>query len=174
MGDLHFAEQSPLCRSFESRRGDVPGFVPVEDLNDCHFLCDDVGQVLVEEPLGSSLYPICWREPRADPERGQEVWLNDGTQVAQKGFFFGYDWLVWFIVMFQALGGLLVAVVVKYADNILKGFATSAAIVVSCLASVYFFDYVITLQFTAGTSLVILSVYLYGKADNALKAKMPR
>jgi len=102
------------------------------------------------------------------------VWLNDGTQVAQKGFFFGYDWLVWFIVMFQALGGLLVAVVVKYADNILKGFATSAAIVVSCLASVYFFDYVITLQFTAGTSLVILSVYLYGKADNALKAKMPR
>jgi len=99
--------------------------------------------------------------------------FNDGAAVSQKGFFFGYDYLVWFIVVFQAFGGLLVAVVVKYADNIMKGFATSAAIILSCVASVYFFDYVITLQFTFGTILVILSVYLYGKADVAPKPKLP-
>ena len=90
-----------------------------------------------------------------------------------QGFFLGYDYLVWFIVVFQAFGGLLVAVVVKYADNIMKGFATSAAIILSCVASVYFFDYVITLQFTVGTLLVIASVYLYGKADLAAKPKLP-
>merc|ERR1719431_7518 len=98
--------------------------------------------------------------------------VNDGANVNQKGFFIGYDLLVWFIVVFQAFGGLLVAVVVKYADNIMKGFATSAAIIVSCIASVYFYDYIITLQFTFGTILVILSVYLYGKADLALKPKL--
>jgi UDP-sugar transporter A1/2/3 len=52
---------------------------------------------------------------------------------------------------------------VKYADNILKGFATSAAIVVSCVASMYFFDFQLSLQFTAGASLVILAVYMYSK-----------
>jgi len=99
--------------------------------------------------------------------------INDGAEVSSKGFFFGYDYLVWFIVVFQAFGGLLVAVVVKYADNIMKGFATSAAIILSCVASVYFFDYVITLQFTVGTLLAIASVYLYGKADMAAKPKLP-
>ena len=38
----------------------------------------------------------------------------------------------------QAFGGLVVAAVVKYADNILKGFATSVSIVVSSLVSFYF------------------------------------
>ena len=57
--------------------------------------------------------------------------------------------------------------------SLFKGFATSAAIIVSCVAAVFFFDYVITLQFTVGTILVILSVFLYGKADSALKPKLP-
>lgn len=37
----------------------------------------------------------------------------------------------------QALGGLIVAVVIKYADNILKGFATSLSIMVSTLMSYF-------------------------------------
>ena len=40
--------------------------------------------------------------------------------ISEKGFFVGYDNFVWFTVAQNALGGLLVAVVVKYADNILK------------------------------------------------------
>lgn len=88
--------------------------------------------------------------------------IGDGAQVREQGFFFGYTGVVWFVVMMQALGGLLVAVVVKYADNILKGFATSLAIIVACVASVYLFDFRVTLQFAAGTGLVIASIFLYG------------
>ena len=65
--------------------------------------------------------------------------------------------------MLQSLGGILVAVVVKYADNILKGFATSAAIVISCVVSVYLFDVVLSLQFIIGTVLVLLSIFLYAR-----------
>ena len=38
----------------------------------------------------------------------------------------------------QALGGLVVAAVMKFADNILKGFATSVSIVISSVVAYFF------------------------------------
>ena len=46
--------------------------------------------------------------------------------------------------LLQAGGGLLVAMVVKYADNILKGFATSLSIIISCCASYFLFGFVVS------------------------------
>jgi len=89
------------------------------------------------------------------------VWINDGDAVAEKGFFFGYNNLVWINVFIQSIGGLLVGIVVKYADNILKGFATSIAIVVSCVASVYLFETKINVFFAIGTLLVVSSTLIY-------------
>ena len=89
--------------------------------------------------------------------------FKDWTAVTEKGFFFGYDWAVWLAILLQSGGGLIVAVVVKYADNIFKGFATSAAIVVSCIFSIYFFNFQLSIQFVTGATLVIISVYMYGK-----------
>jgi len=91
------------------------------------------------------------------------MFANDGPQIMLKGFFHGYDSVVWLIVLLQAFSGLVVAVVVKYADNILKGFATSAAIIISCLASIYLFDFELSTQFVLGASLVILATYMYSK-----------
>ncbi|KAF4517129.1 hypothetical protein B566_EDAN008888 [Ephemera danica] len=87
---------------------------------------------------------------------------SDWTNIQNHGFFFGYDFFVWYLVVLQAGGGLIVAMVVKYADNILKGFATSLAIVISCVASIYMFDFYITFQFAFGAALVICSIFLYG------------
>jgi len=71
--------------------------------------------------------------------------------------------VVLIVIMLQSLGGIMVAVVVKYADNIQKGFATSAAIIICCIASVYLFHVVLSVQFLIGTVLVILSIFLYAK-----------
>lgn len=89
-------------------------------------------------------------------------YLYDGELIREKGFFFGYDKFVNYLVVLQAVGGLIVAVVVKYADNILKGFATSLAIVISCIGSIYIFDFELSLQFVLGAAFVILSIFLYG------------
>lgn len=89
-------------------------------------------------------------------------YVYDGQLVREKGFFFGYDNFIWYLIILQACGGLLVAVVIKYADNILKGFATSLAIVISCIASIYIFDFELNLQFTVGAAFVIFSIFLYG------------
>lgn len=86
---------------------------------------------------------------------------TDGSAITTKGFFFGYDSFVWYLVCLNALGGLLVALVVKYADNILKGFATSLAIVLSTVASAAFLGFVLTIQFAVGTALVMASVFMY-------------
>ncbi|KAK2511471.1 hypothetical protein Q9966_016630, partial [Columba livia] len=67
--------------------------------------------------------------------------LAEGSSVAALGFFYGYNAAVWAVVVNQAAGGLLVAVVVRYADNILKGFATALAVVASTAASVQLFGF---------------------------------
>jgi len=100
------------------------------------------------------------------------AYLKDGQGINQNGFFFGFQPLVWGIIFNQAFGGLLVAVVIKYADNILKGFSTSISIVVSTIASVFLFSFNITSTFVVGASLVISAVYLYSlpKPESKLPA----
>ncbi|KAH7699458.1 UGT1 protein [Aphelenchoides avenae] len=63
------------------------------------------------------------------------VWLYDWDAVKQDGFFQGYNSVIWVAVMLQAYGGLVIALVVKYADNILKVFAVSLSIILSSFIS---------------------------------------
>uniref|UniRef100_A0A2I3TX23 Solute carrier family 35 member A2 n=1 Tax=Pan troglodytes TaxID=9598 RepID=A0A2I3TX23_PANTR len=98
------------------------------------------------------------------------LWWAEGTAVATRGFFFGYTPAVWGVVLNQAFGGLLVAVVVKYADNILKGFATSLSIVLSTVASIRLFGFHVDPLFALGAGLVIGAVYLYSLPRGAAKA----
>jgi len=88
--------------------------------------------------------------------------LNDKESVRTNGYFHGYDMFVIYLIILQAGGGLLVAIVVKYADNVLKGFATSVAIILSCIVSILFLDFYLSVQFAFGTSFVIASIFLYG------------
>lgn len=88
--------------------------------------------------------------------------FKNGEEILTNGFFFGYDWFVVYLVLLQACGGLLVAMVVKHADNILKGFATSLAIIILCIASVYLFNFKLTYKFITGATFVILSIFMYG------------
>lgn len=88
--------------------------------------------------------------------------VNDSEMLRKQGFFFGYDLFICYLIVLQAGGGLIVAMVVKYADNILKGFATSLAIIISCIASIYLFDFNLSFQFSLGAILVICSIFMYG------------
>jgi UDP-sugar transporter A1/2/3 len=73
----------------------------------------------------------------------------------------------WATVFIQVLGGLLTAVVIKYSDNILKGFATSLSIVLSFLASVVLFEFKITMGFLIGAVTVLAATWMYNQpAEN--------
>ncbi len=78
-------------------------------------------------------------------------------------FFRGYSAIVWGVILFQAAGGLIVAMVVKYADNIVKNFATSFSILLSAFTSAMLFqDVTINLFFVLGAGLVMISTYAFG------------
>ncbi|CAO3626790.1 unnamed protein product [Cunninghamella blakesleeana] len=90
------------------------------------------------------------------------VFLQDGRTVVEKGFFVNYNSLTWLVISIQAFGGLIVALVVKYADNILKGFATSISIILSSLVSIWLFNFSLSGTFVLGAAFVIYATYLYG------------
>lgn len=69
----------------------------------------------------------------------------------------------WATVAIQVIGGLLTAIVIKYSDNILKGFATSLSIVLSFLASVALFDFRITPGFLGGAVTVLAATWMYNQ-----------
>ncbi|SPO30482.1 related to UDP-galactose transporter [Ustilago trichophora] len=69
----------------------------------------------------------------------------------------------WATVVLQVTGGLAVAMVIKHADNILKGFAVSFSIVLSFGFSVAFFNFPFTAPLAAGVALVILSTLSYSR-----------
>eukprot|EP00928_Gymnodinium_smaydae_P023622 TRINITY_DN19421_c0_g4_i1.p1 TRINITY_DN19421_c0_g4~~TRINITY_DN19421_c0_g4_i1.p1 ORF type:complete len:358 (-),score=29.50 TRINITY_DN19421_c0_g4_i1:195-1268(-) len=90
------------------------------------------------------------------------TFLADGNLIADKGFLQGYNALVWFVIVLQALNGLVVAAVLKYADNILKCFGTAISMVLSCLLSaIVLGEFVPDLQFLLGTALVLQATSIY-------------
>uniref|UniRef100_UPI00358FAD0D UDP-N-acetylglucosamine transporter isoform X1 n=2 Tax=Myxine glutinosa TaxID=7769 RepID=UPI00358FAD0D len=91
------------------------------------------------------------------------VVVRDWEQVHQAGLLQGFNSLTWIVVILQAVGGLVVAAVIKYADNILKGFATSLSIILSSIISYMLLqDFTPSLLFVIGTLLVIGATFLYG------------
>lgn len=62
----------------------------------------------------------------------------------------------------QVFGGLIVAMVVKHADNILKNFANALAVIFTVLGSIPIFGQYPSYWFLLGALLVSLSVALYG------------
>jgi hypothetical protein len=89
------------------------------------------------------------------------AYTKDRAVIAEKGFFYGYNSSVIGVICLQAFGGLVVAAVVKYADNILKGFGSSISIIVSCSLEWAFFDFHPTARFVVGAGLVNAALFLY-------------
>ncbi|KAH8666873.1 nucleotide-sugar transporter [Xylariales sp. PMI_506] len=93
------------------------------------------------------------------------IFFKDGEEIAKHGFFDGYNWVVWTLIILQAVGGVLASLCINYADNIAKNFATSISIIISFIFSVYFFEIQVSLMFIIGTVLVLTATFLYTGPD---------
>ncbi|XP_059146428.1 UDP-N-acetylglucosamine transporter-like isoform X2 [Physella acuta] len=90
------------------------------------------------------------------------VYINDGKAVMLSGFFQGYDSITWIVIVQQAVLGLVISLVMKFADNILKGFASSIAILITTVvSSLLLHDLQLTCSFLIGATVVMGSALLY-------------
>lgn len=87
--------------------------------------------------------------------------IFDGRRVLAEGLFAGFSVWSFLIVLVQAAGGLLTAVVMKHTDNIVKGFAMAIAICLTSLLSIPLFGAQLTREFWVGAFMVILSIFNY-------------
>ena len=85
--------------------------------------------------------------------------------------FSGFTPLVMTIVTLQAMGGLVVSLVVKKTNSVVKGFATSGAVVLSCLISRFLFHDFYGPVFYVGASIVTAAAAAFGQASPGLKDK---
>lgn len=86
---------------------------------------------------------------------------KDFSRVVNEGPFVGMSASAFFVVVLQAAGGLMIAVVVRYTDNIAKAFATSISVIISCTISIFFFDFHPPVIFFLGAMLVGMAVRFY-------------
>jgi UDP-sugar transporter A1/2/3 len=88
---------------------------------------------------------------------------SDAGGPLESGLFHNFGIWAWATVGIQVLGGLVTALVIKYSDNILKGFATSLSIVISFLASIALFDFHMSFTFLLGSVVVLIATWLYNQ-----------
>lgn len=91
----------------------------------------------------------------------------DMAKVKEMGFFQGFDGVVVLVILFQALTGLVVSLMIHFADTILKGFAISVAVVVATVASVFIFDTKIGRLFYTGAAMVAVAIRLYSSNNSS-------
>jgi len=90
------------------------------------------------------------------------VWMHDREAVAAQGFLGGYNNVVWLTVTTHGVGGLLVAMVIKYADAIVKGFASAVSSCLTGVVGVLFLGEKLPGPiFLLGGTIVLGSSYLY-------------
>ncbi|XP_068666847.1 CMP-sialic acid transporter 1-like [Aristolochia californica] len=86
--------------------------------------------------------------------------------------FNGYSISTWMVVLNLASTGLLVSWLMKYADNIVKVYSTSMAMLLTMVLSVYLFEFRPTLQLFLGIIICMMSLHMYF-APASMLVEMP-
>lgn len=96
---------------------------------------------------------------------------RDGPSLRANGYLHGFNAMTWALIGLMSLGGILVAFVIRFADNIQKAFATSLSIVICSLVSVGILGHSLPLNLAIGTGLVSIAVLLYARAEATKRVK---
>ncbi|ETW09548.1 hypothetical protein H310_00101 [Aphanomyces invadans] len=98
---------------------------------------------------------------------------HSGLTTPTFSFFDGYNHFTYGVIGLQACGGLIIAAVVRYSDNVVKNFGTALSLVLSSLLANYLFHTTSPPLFYFGGALVVISVFVYGDSRFHFAAPPP-
>ena len=82
--------------------------------------------------------------------------------------FNGYTITTWMVVLNLGSTGLLVSWLMKHADNIVKVYSTSMAMLLTMIISIFLFNFKPTLQLFLGIIICMMSLHMYFAPSNML------
>jgi UDP-sugar transporter A1/2/3 len=86
---------------------------------------------------------------------------TDYQKIQEFGLWHNFTPAAYFSIFNSAIGGLTVAAVLKYADSVLKGYATAMSVVLTGVASLILFDTKLNAIYGLGIVNVCCAVMLY-------------
>lgn len=91
------------------------------------------------------------------------VWalITDFDKIVQYGLLHNINGIAMLSVLNTAIGGLTVAAVLKYADSVLKGYATAISVMLTGVLSMLLFKTSLSFEYLLGMVNVVCSVILY-------------
>jgi len=89
------------------------------------------------------------------------VVFQDGESPSTQSFLKGFDKYVWGVILCQAAGGVIIAFVMKFANNILKCLAVAISICCCAVYSVVMGDLAVNGTLLFGILVVVASVYSF-------------
>lgn len=92
---------------------------------------------------------------------GLYAFTKDFKAITENGFFHNYDIAAFCSSLNSAVGGLIVAAVLKFANSVLKGYATAVSVVLTTIASNIMFGTQMSLYFVMGSVNCCMAVLLY-------------
>ena len=98
------------------------------------------------------------------------IFAYDYDAVIRRGYFHGYTFLVAVMIANHAASGIAVSLVMKFANNIVKVYSTSVAMILTTLVSIPLFGFELTVPFVLGTAVVSVATFLHYESGRAKKA----
>ncbi|KAG2760104.1 hypothetical protein JG687_00011747 [Phytophthora cactorum] len=87
--------------------------------------------------------------------------LVDGKVLLSEGLFHGYSGWTVVVLVVNSIGGIFMACILKYLDNIACVYSHSMAMMFTTLLSMIFFAFSPSLEFACGLGILVISMYLY-------------
>jgi len=89
---------------------------------------------------------------------------KDSEQLWVRGLFGGYTSFVWLLVTNNALNGLMVSAILKFANNIVRNYAHTMSMMLTMVLEVAFTSAPLTPQLLVSIAVVACSTFLYKSA----------
>ena len=94
--------------------------------------------------------------------------MKDYQAILTQGLWHNFTWKACVTVFNSAIGGLIVAAVLKFSDSVLKGYATACSVVMTGVLSMLLFGTELNIIYFLGIINVVIAVLLYNGNAEAL------